>query len=377
MWVPTAGIPLATSGSPLITPDTSATYVLTVFFPDCPNLVDSFHIDVQPKPQVYLGGNRQVCEYDTLHITASVTPTWYTGYIYAWSPSVSLDNSGTATVIFTAGDSTNVILTVTTPAGCIGVDSAEIIVHPGNFVNFDSSFAVCPGDSVQLFPIANPGPASYVWHPAMYLTDSTSSAPWVHPVTSQYYWAVATNQYGCLDTVSANVTVRAGAVLYLPDSVTIYPGESYQISPQTNCVSFEWMPPGGLTNAYISNPVATPEISTKYVVYGYTEWGCKTKDSISIYIDAESLIALPNAFTPGNGVNTIFKILLRGEASLNYFRIYNRWGNLVFETNDIATGWDGTYHGTAQPYDVYVYEVEAVTSTGKVFHKAGNVTLIR
>ncbi len=377
LWTPTAGIAFPTSGSPLITPDTSATYTLTVYYPGCPNLVDSFHIDVQPVPQVYLGGNRQVCEYDTLHITASVNPTWYMGYTYAWSPAVSLDNSGTATVVFTAGDSTNIILTVTTPAGCIGVDSAEIIVHPGNFVNFDSSFAVCPGDSVQLFPVANPGPATYVWHPAMYLTDSTSSAPWVHPITSQYYWAVATNQYGCLDTVSANITVRSNAVLYLPDSITLYPGESYQLSPQTNCTSFEWTPPGGLSDAYISNPVATPEISTKYVVYGYTEWGCKTKDSINIYVDAESLIALPNAFTPGNGVNTLFKVLLRGEATLNYFRIYNRWGNLVFTTSDISAGWDGTFHGQPQPYDVYVYEIEAVTSTGTVFHKAGNVTLIR
>ena len=377
MWTPTAGIPNPTSGSPLITPDTSATYVLTVFFPGCPNLYDTFSIDVQPVPQVYLGGNRSVCDHDTLHLTVLVSPTWYTNYTYTWSPSVALDNSGTPTVVFTAGDSTNLIVTVTTPAGCIGVDSAEIIVHPADFVNYDTTMAVCPGDSVQLFPVSFGGPATYMWHPGFYLTDSTTAAPWVHAITSQYYWAVATNQYGCLDTVSAHITVRPGAVLYLVDSVTLYPGESYQLSPQTNCVNFEWTPAGGLTDPYISNPIATPTINTKYVVYASTEWGCKTEDSINIYIDAESLLALPNAFTPGSSVNSVFKILKRGIATLNSFRIYNRWGNLVFETSNIDEGWDGTYHGTPQPYDVYVYQVDAVTSTGKVFHKAGNVTLIR
>ncbi len=377
MWTPTAGIPSPMSGSPLITPDTSATYVLTVFFPGCPNLYDSFRIDVQPVPRVYLGGNRTVCDHDTLHLTAYVDPQWYAHYTYSWSPSVSLDNSGTATVVFTAGDSTNIIVTVTTPAGCIGVDSAQLIVHPSDFVNYDTTMAVCPGDSVQLFPVPYDGIATYKWHPGFYLSDSTASAPWVHPITSQFYWAVATNQFGCFDTVSAHITVRSGAVIYLEDSVTLYPGESFQLSPQTNCVSFLWTPAGGLTNPYLSNPVASPEISTKYVVSGYTEWGCMVTDSISIYIDAESLLALPNAFSPGNGPNNLFKILKRGMADLNYFRIYNRWGNLVFETNNIDAGWDGTYNGKPQPLGVFVYEVEAVTSTGKIFHKAGNVTLLR
>ena len=328
---------------------------------------------------MYLGGNRSVCRYDTIHISASVTPQWYTGYIYNWSPAVSLDNATTSTVVFTAGDSTDVILTVTTPAGCKGVDSAEIFVHTDNFVHFDTSLSLCPGDSVQLKPVPLTGNivTAYAWHPAIYLNDSMSSAPWVHAITSQTYWAIATSQYGCLDTLHASVVMQPSAVLYLGDSVTLYPGESYQISPQTNCVSFIWFPPAGLNYAYISNPIATPDVSTKYIVYGTTEWGCKAKDSIDIYIDPETLLALPNAFTPGNGPNNLFKILKRGIATLNYFRIYNRWGNLVYESSNIDAGWDGTYNGKPQPYDVYVYEIEALTSTNKLFHKAGNLTLIR
>ncbi|NDC40942.1 MAG: gliding motility-associated C-terminal domain-containing protein [Chitinophagia bacterium] len=98
---------------------------------------------------------------------------------------------------------------------------------------------------------------------------------------------------------------------------------------------------------------------------------------IYINVEHESVIAVPNAFTPGSNLNSTFHIYLRGAANLNHFRIYNRWGNLVFETKDILQGWDGMYNGTPQPFGVYVYDIEAVTNTGKLVQRHGNVTLIR
>jgi gliding motility-associated-like protein len=86
---------------------------------------------------------------------------------------------------------------------------------------------------------------------------------------------------------------------------------------------------------------------------------------------------MPNAFAPGNGTNNTFKVSKRGIAQLRYFRVYNRWGNLVFETNDINQGWDGRYKEKEQPTGVYVYSIEAITNTGNIFSKNGNVTLIR
>ena len=75
--------------------------------------------------------------------------------------------------------------------------------------------------------------------------------------------------------------------------------------------------------------------------------------------------------------NDIFKLNKRGIATLKAFKIYNRWGNLVFETTNVEEGWDGTYKGTPQPMGVYVYQIDAVTNSGKRFTKQGNVTLIR
>jgi gliding motility-associated-like protein len=382
-WTPTTGVPLSTDPSPTITPDTSAWYILTGSFPGCPDIRDSFYIDVQPYPVVFMGGNRNVCQFDTLHITAQATPIDYPRYRYKWTPATFIDDPTQYSVIFTAGDSTKLFVTVSTSAGCSGSDSALISVHPGNF---DSSFAdihICPGDSMQLIPnmyfaASQAGViASYQWHPGIYFTDSSSSAPWLHPVTSTDFRTIATSQFGCLDTFRFSVIVEPGAVLYLGDSVTLHPGESYQMNARTNCSYFSWFPPVGLSDSIIENPIATPGVSTNYIVHASTLAGCKVVDSIAVIVDPSTLLAVPNAFTPGSSTNGILSILKRGKATLDHFRVYNRWGNLLYETTNIDAGWDGSFNGKPQPFGVYIYEIEATTNTGKKFKQQGNVTLLR
>jgi len=392
-WTPTTGIATSNVADPTIVTTVSATYVLTATYVppltyhgvNCPVIIDSFHLDVQPNPVIaFLGPPRSVCKNDTLHITASVSPSSYTHYLYSWSPGISLADSTSSTVVFTAGDSTSLVLTVSTPHGCFAKDSIQINVHQ---IGFDSLIApidtLCPGDSAKLVVYLRQGTyyqgltATYQWTPTIYLTNPTSDSTWVHPITSQDYMVVGTSQFGCQDTAYTTVHVHPAGVIYLPDSVTIYPGQSYQISPQTNCLTFSWTPELGLNDTLFSNPVATPLVSTNYIVHGVTEWGCVAIDSIRIHVEQNTIIALPNVFTPGASVNNTLKILNTGLASLNYFRIYDRWGNLVYSSTNLDDGWDGTYKGKAQPFDVYVYEVEAVSNTGFIVQKQGNVTLLR
>ena len=128
----------------------------------------------------------------------------------------------------------------------------------------------------------------------------------------------------------------------------------------------------------MSDPIATPPTNTIYVVTGITENGCIATDSIYFHVSEDNAYAMPNAFTPGTGVNNEFKLLAKGIAVLNHFRIYNRWGELLFETKNIDAGWDGTWKGAPQPFGVYIYDVEAVSSiSGKIFKLHGNITLLR
>lgn len=373
-WLPTSGIPVSNIANPFITPDTSAMYLMLVTIANCPDKRDSFYIDVQPNPDIFLGINRNVCEYDSLKIHSMVSPAWYTHYNYSWSPTLSIDDPTLPSVVFTADTTTNMILTVTTPAGCTDKDSLMLIVHPSNFGKINNDTAICPHDSIQL--VASGG-ISYKWMPAMYLNSDKSATPIAHPVNSQTYTVLATSEYGCPDTLITTIIVHPAAVITLEDSTTIHPGESYQISPVTNGTAFSWTPAGGLSSKYISNPIATPQVNTRYILYTVTENGCRATDSIYIYVDDNELITMPNAFTPGSNSNNILYIIKRGLLSLNYFRIYNRWGNLVFESTDINAGWDGTYKGVPQPIGVFVYTIQAVSNKGKIINKAGNITLLR
>ena len=234
---------------------------------------------------------------------------------------------------------------------------------------------VCPGDSLQLHVTGFD--STIRWFPSAGLSD-TSANPWVHPTGPLTYIVVADYKNGCSDTERINIRYVSNAVINLADSVRLYPGESYQMDPNGNCLYFHWFPPLGLSDTKIANPIAQPPVRTRYFVDGRTEWGCETRDSIDVYIIMESLLDVPNAFIPGSdGPNNILKLIRRGEATLKSFTIYNRWGNRVFETSDINEGWDGRYSGTPQPMGVYIYVIEAAYNTGKKFYRQGNVTLIR
>ncbi|HTN45169.1 MAG TPA: gliding motility-associated C-terminal domain-containing protein, partial [Flavipsychrobacter sp.] len=162
-------------------------------------------------------------------------------------------------------------------------------------------------------------------------------------------------------------------------TITLYPGDTVQMNPTGNCLYYQWSPPQGLSATNVSNPLAYPLVNTRYYATGTTEFGCETMDSVDVIVTMETMLAMPNAFAPGNGEK--IKLVKRGEAELKSLRIYDRWGVLVFESKNIDEGWDGRYKGTTQPMGVYVYQVDAVgpgpNGTKRTFRKNGNISLIR
>ena len=299
-----------------------------------------------------------------------------------WYPSSVPGTVGTYTapVPPTTDDTTMWFYVTAVKNTCVSaLDSFKVTINPKPTVTISPSVGVCPHDSAVLTAVDNDAVAYYHWSPSMYLSDTVGPSVIVRPEKDVTYSVVATNKYGCTDTANVSVSVKAAALLSINtgDSVILHPGQTYQISLMTNCNLFGWFPPAGLDNDSISNPIASPGISTKYTVSGLTDWGCKAEDSINIYVTDETLLAMPNAFSPGNGPNGTFKILKSGIAALHYFRIFDRWGVKVFETTNIDEGWDGAYNGTPQPFGVYVYEIGAVTSAGRNFEKHGNVTLVK
>ena len=340
--------------------------------------------------------------YDTVIIRQSPPAPWVTWltfcqYDYA-PPLMAVDATNvlwfpTNAAVAGAGTTTPPIPNTTIPGvyffylnqtqnGCTSpMDSIQVVVNPKPIVTLaPGDTAICPRDSINYRTTCTDPLATYKWYPFYNLSDTVGKSAVAHPVADIVYHVVTTSLLGCSDTATSNVTVYPKALVSISvgDSVSLYPGESYQIEPFTNCTSFNWFPPEGLDNSNVANPTATPDANTLYIVTGYTENGCKARDSIYFHVNGDNIYAVPNAFTPGTGVNNTFKLLIDGIGSLNYFRVYNRWGELVFETQNPSNGWDGSYKGEPQPMGVYVYDIQAVSKiTGKIKNIRGNVTLLR
>jgi gliding motility-associated-like protein len=376
-WTPATYLNNPAIDNPISIPDTSIKYTITATFPGCIPMVKSFNIEVQPIPVISAGIDREMCDHDTLQLHATVLPTWYTNYAYSWSPANDLNNGTVADPVFSGHQNVILDLIVTTPIGCSDTDNVALTVHSTEFAIITPDvITICPRDTV--FYSANGG-VSYYWTPSTFLSDTFGNSPYSVPNKPVEYEVYSTSIFGCVDTDIVRIAVASDAVLDAGEDVTLYPGETAPLNPSGNCSFFTWYPDYHLTNYQIQNPIASPPVTTKYYLTGITEFGCKILDSLTIRISDESILDLPNAFSPGSGtsINDGLKIIKRGLSTLNYFRVFNRWGELVFQTTNIEEGWDGKYKGTVQPMGTYVYVIDAVTSTGKRFYKQGNVTLIR
>ncbi len=372
----------ATILTPVITPTPNNggigtwTYTLRASYPGCPqDSVSDITIDVQPIPSVTVDEDTRICFGDTMLMHGQVTPD-YAGYTYSWTPGLALDDPSILGPIFSALNvgETELTLKVSTSAGCQDEDKVKLTVLPADFIFLSNDTAICPGDTTQL-AMTGVGLESFFWAADDAISDVNSSTPYVYPSTTRDYIVYGRDTNTCFDTQMVHIVVRPAPIVSLPDSVVLYPGQTYTMNPIGNATYYSWFPPVGLSAANISNPVASPLVNTRYIVTATTEANCSVTDSIDIIISAESLIDMPNAFAPGS--RNLLKPVRLGDVELKSFTIYNRWGAKVYESSDINQGWDGKFNNEPQPMGVYIYTIEALTPTGKKFTKQGNITLIR
>jgi gliding motility-associated-like protein len=127
--------------------------------------------------------------------------------------------------------------------------------------------------------------------------------------------------------------------------------------------SYTWSPTSSLSCTNCPTPISSTTVDILYTAMVADSMGCFTAtNSFSIHVEPLSSVDVPTAFTPnGDGVNDVIYVDGWGIRKLNYFRIYNRWGQLLFESNDINIGWDGNYNGVPQNMETYIYQVSVET----------------
>ena len=241
--------------------------------------------------------------------------------------------------------------------------------------------SMCVGDTVRL----NAGSLDwyeYHWAPPAYLSDTLDNDPRAFPPFSSDYFVTVTN---------ANCTYKGKVALLVYDSTalsvtvsppTIYKGETAQLTAlYTGNDLISWDPVDGLSNPASRAPLASPDKTTTYTARFRLSSGCILDRSVTLVVLSpfcdEPFVFFPTAFSPnGDGENDALQLETR-YATQVYWAIYNRWGQKIFETDQLDGAWDGTFKGEPQPVETYGYYLRVTCPGGQERAWKGNVTLLR
>ncbi|HZF99355.1 MAG TPA: gliding motility-associated C-terminal domain-containing protein, partial [Chitinophagales bacterium] len=292
------------------------------------------------------------------YITAGMVPGYYTA---------------------TVPDTTEFIVEGTDANGCVGTDTVILNVLFPFDVTLTSDTCLCFGDCGQLRAQASPG-FIYTWSPTAFLDTPTIATPTTCATYDIQYQVIVFDGSCYADTAGVNVCVHPLPAVTAGNDTLIVAGTSAYLvaSSDIGMGQYEWTPDSLVDCALCPVTMANPEYITTYVVSFTDDNGCRDADSVVVDVFCSNAsIYIPNAFTPDSDNLNDFYMVHGAGFELKFLRIYNRWGEKVFETNDLAQGWDGKYKGVLYEPEVFVYYLEAVCSSGELLSKKGNITLIR
>jgi gliding motility-associated-like protein len=326
---------------------------------------------------VNAGIDKEICEGSS--ITLDATATNATGF--SWLPAAGLNNATILQPAASPGTTTTYTLTAT--AGpCTQTATVEVLVNTRPVANAGPDESICYGQSFQL---NGSGGIFYQWSPANYLNSTTIQNPFAaNPARTISYTLRVTDEKGCTSAQAdaVTITILPPAKLFAGNDTAIVINQSLQMQASdinsSGFTQYTWTPSTGLSNPFIKNPIAVLDNTTRFQVQASTPEGCIGIDDIVVTVFKQGDIFVPTAFTPNNDqLNDYAVAIPAGILSFRYFRIYNRWGALVFSTTDYRKGWDGNVNGKPEGSATYAWVAEAVDYKGKVIRKKGLVTLIR
>ena len=335
--------------------------------------------EVYPIPVIDATPDKQICKGTPAQLNATG------GATYTWSPATGLSCSNCPDPMASPAFTQKYQVTGSSIYGCTNIDSLSITVIQPFVMDNKKDDTICVGSTVRLF--AN-GANSYQWSPSAGLSSTTSSIPVAAPKVTTRYMVVGSDAYGCFkDTgytivkvypipqvdAGKDVTMKNGA-----QPLTITP----TISPDVTWT--QWLNAPGIVSRNGSSVIVQPKETTRYTVEVRNAGGCKSTDNLTVFVLCDGAnVFIPNTFSPnGSGTNDIFYPRGSGLFKIKLLRIFNRWGEVVFEKmnflpNDPTAGWDGTVKGQKLNSDVYVYTAELLCDNNTSLIVNGNIALLR
>lgn len=337
-------------------------------------------VTVHPLPKISIDPNRIVCRGDSVTIRANGASRfiWKDQY-----ENILCTNCTELTVKPNSSMGYQVI--GYNEFGCTEIKSTNIrVINPLKMVASPGD-TLCIGDSKNLFAT---GAASYNWLPANGLTARSGNSVTVKPTETTTYQVVGKDAHQCFtDTANIRVVVGVPTPISLGRDTTISSGINYQLgiqSPNHDIVKWRWSGSAGISCISCPTPVIKLRDDACISCTVINRFGCVSTDTVCIKtICPTTELFVPNAFTPdGDGINDKLIVQGKGIRFIKSFRIFNRWGEVVFEkTNfnpgDAAYGWDGKIRGNNASPDVYVYMCEVICEKGLPSIFKGNTSILK
>jgi gliding motility-associated-like protein len=319
-----------------------------------------------------------VCQHTGTTLQATGAST------YNWNPSTGLNCSNCPAPVATPDEAINYVVKGTSIHGCTATDTVKVTVKYPFKINFSRQDTLCKGQSKKLFVS---GTDTYLWTPATGLDKNTSAAPTAQPDTTTNYLVTGTDDKGCFkDTGHVLIKVFPVPQVNAGGNKTVNIGKTLDLLPSVSpdVTQVLWSPTTGIFRNSYPGISVKPTSNTDYTVVVKNAGGCTAQDKVTVYVICNGAnVFIPNTFSPnGDGANDIFYPRGTGLFKIKTLRIFNRWGQTVFEknsfdANDAAAGWDGSFRGTKLNPDVYVYTIDIICDNNSILVYKGNVALIQ
>ncbi|MCC6371515.1 MAG: gliding motility-associated C-terminal domain-containing protein [Bacteroidia bacterium] len=371
MWSPALYLNQTGGSAVIATPISNTTYTVQGFNGLCTG-TGTFQVQIVKRPDLEISSEtNQVCRGATLTLAAKGAEQ------YQWLPAngVQLSNTGSV-VVGKPGITTNYTLIGVNSMGsvsCSQILCYSVMVVEPPVPHTSGSVALCMGQKTTL---SASGGNNYVWGPSPGLNSTSGAAVVANPTVSTVYTVDVSYVTYCGATASLFVQVNPRPVVFAGYDTTYNVNEIILLNA-SGTGSLTWISGEAIACNECPQTRVFPSQNGCYVVEAQNEFGCKTSDRVCLTITREFSMFTPNSFTPNNdGLNDLFYVYGDNLNDL-HLEIFNRWGQLVFESNEQANGWDGQLNGKDCAQDVYVYRLSYKGLNGKTYSKTGDVKLLR
>ncbi len=382
-WTPAAGLSNPNISNPIASPVVTTTYSAIGTINGCSDTATAIVIYNSSITAIATASLYTVCPGTAVNLNGSPGSG---GFTYAWTDPLGTAIPASSTVTVNPMTTTIYTLTMSGPCATAPTNSDTVKITVVGCVPPQAGFSsspteICGGGCILYTDTSTNIPGTWQW---TFAGGSPSSSTVQNPVVCYYiagYYDViltVTNGAGTNTTTSVNyVHVNVSPIAQGGANQSIDIGQSVTIGGSGG-VTYSWAPPEGLSCTNCPTPTASPTITTNYILTVYNAAGCSSDDTVNVEVKVLCLDAfVPTAFSPNDDGNND-ELRPRGNCIKSMvFRVYDRWGEKVFETKDKEVGWNGKYNGKAMDTGVFVYSLEGFNRDGDYFKFKGNVTLIR